>query len=368
MPERCGKRIIYVCDDLMLGGWTSVTAMLIELKKRGEIVSAITLFGKGYNAEILEKNGIKVECLMLNKLNFPWKFLKLILTFLRDKPDIVHSHLHYSDCFGMTCAYLAGVRKRIAHIHSIREKYRHPLALLRHFAYKNASLLVAVSDAAAANFTRENPRFSGRIEVLHNGINLEDFRERNSKSRITKDTLGIREDEFCVLTVANFKWQKAYPNLIAAAEMLKNEKIRFVIAGYGPDKDSIMELVKVNALEENVIFLGQRTDVPELMKAADCFLLPSVVEPFGICLVEAFAAGLPVIATSVDGIVEIAENMQNAILLEPSNPQAIRDAILKLRSDNKLRIMLSSNATLSSRKFDIKKTTDRMQKLYNTVD
>ncbi len=361
------KKVIYVCDDLMLGGWTSIVAMILEMRKRGYLVSVVTLFGKGYYSDLLEKDGVKVECLYLTKLNLPFKLLKLFLILKKEKPDVVHTNLHYSDTFGILCAYAAGVEKRIIHIHSIREKYRHPLQTLKKIVMSKVSKAIAVSHAASEDFKRDNPAFAAEIEVIPNGINICEFRRRFSESKMRKKDFRLSENTFTVLTVANFKWQKGYEYLVEAAEII-GEGVHFLVAGYGPEEGKIKKMVAERKLDGKLTFLGARTDVPEIMKVADAFLLPSVVEPFGICIVEAFSVGMPVMASAVDGVKEISRHMVNAILVEPANPEQISDAIKRLRSEEKLRQTLKGNAILASEDFKIEKISDYVQKEYERLD
>jgi glycosyltransferase involved in cell wall biosynthesis len=366
MNKGCGMKykVIYVCDDLMLGGWTSIVATILELKKEGYLISVVTLFGKGYNAEILEKNGINVRCLNLNKFNLPFKLLQLVHVFRTEKPDIVHTNLHYSDTFGILCAFLARVKIRIIQIHSIKEKYRHKLRLLKKFSMSKVSIAIAVSQAASKDFKEEIPSFNKEIKIIPNGINICEFRNRVQKSTMSKNDFGISKNTFTILTVANFKWQKGYEYLVSTVDILRTHECRFIIVGYGPEEKNIKNMVAQLGLNEKIIFLGPRIDVPELMKIADVFLLPSIVEPFGICVIEAFFAGLPVIATAVDGIAENVKNMEEAILVNPANPTEIADAIMMLKNNPAMAKKLSEMAMKKSENFEIKNICKKIQDIY----
>jgi glycosyltransferase involved in cell wall biosynthesis len=357
-------RIIYVCDDLMIGGWSSLADMILKFKKEGDTVSVVTLFGKGYYADILEKNGINVLCLEMNKKNFLWSFVRLLVFFRKESLDIVHTNLHYSDIFGIAAAFLAGVKGRVIQIHSIGEKYKHQLGFLKRFVLSKATAVSAVSGAAAEAFRREYPSFSGAISVVPNGIDICEFRRRVAESKCRKSDFGIPENVFTVLTVANFKWQKGYEYLVEAAALLDKASFRFLVAGHGPEHDRIKKMIAEKNIGDKIILLGARTDVPELMNIADAFLLPSVVEPFGICVIEAFAAGLPVIATAVDGIKETASHMNDAILVNPASPGEIADAIMMLRQNPELGKKIAEAALKKSDQFDVGRTCERIRKIY----
>jgi glycosyltransferase involved in cell wall biosynthesis len=101
-------------------------------------------------------------------------------------------------------------------------------------------------------------------------------------------------------------------------------------AGAGSQQLPIQQQIQLASLERNVQLLGFRNDVPSLMAAADVFVLPSLVESFGLVIVEAMALGRPVIATSAGGPLEIVVHEETGLLVPPANPQALAQAILRL--------------------------------------
>lgn len=361
------EKILFICDDLMLGGWTSLVSLALELKNRGYKVSFITLFGLGVNAELLIKRNIPVKCIFLKKINLPFALTKLFFLIRKFKPDIVHTHLHFSDCFGILVSFLAGVKCRIVHIHSIKEFYRHKLTILRYISYRLAKMAISVSKAAEWYFRVDNPFFRSPIEIVYNGIDICEIRRRIRVPEYRKANFGICEDDFLVLCVANFKWQKGHEFLIQAAERLKSEKFKFMLVGYGPEKERIMKLVEAKNLSDTVFFMGGRTDIPELMKISDALLLPSIAEAFGICIIEAFAAELPVVASAVDGIKEIAKSEENAILTEVGNIDEICEALRKLHTDNDLRKKIIGNAKMRAEDFNIVKISEQIEAIYEKI-
>lgn len=360
-------KVAFICDDLMVGGWTSIVSTILNFKKNGMHPFAVCLFGKGYNAEILENAGVKVYFIGLNKKNAIYKFFELVSILRNERADIVHTNLHYSDIFGLSAAMFAGVGKRVVHIHSIMEKSRFELNFLKSFLLSRASVVVCVSDATADNFRKDYPSVKTEIRTIPNGIDICEFRRRFTESKYRKSDFGIPDDSFLVLTVANFKWQKGYQHLVAAAEQMDDPAVKFVIAGYGPEERKIRQMIKGKGLERKIVLLGMRTDVPELMKIADVFLLPSLVEPFGICIIEAFTCGVPVIATKVDGIRETASDMENAFLVDPGKPLQICDAIKKMVSRPDLREKIRLSALKRVNDFSIDIIGNRLKALYEEI-
>jgi len=179
-------KVAFICDDLMVGGWTSITDMILNFRKIGVEPFVVCLFGKGHYAEILEKANIKVHLLDLKKSNAPLKFLELVSIFKKEKPDIVHTNLHYSDFFGGAAAIAAGVKHRVIQIHSIKEKYKHPMTWLKRRIISSASVVAAVSDATGEAFKNEYPGLSVKVTTIPNGIDIREFRRRLDNASLSR--------------------------------------------------------------------------------------------------------------------------------------------------------------------------------------
>ena len=121
------------------------------------------------------------------------------------------------------------------------------------------------------------------------------------------------------------------------ADRLGRADILILIIGDGSERKNLENLVKKLGLQEKVKFLGQipNEKIPAYLAGADCFCLPSLREGFGIVILEAMAAGLPVIGTNVGGIKDLIEDGKTGLLIEPKNPQAISQAINKIYSGQK---------------------------------
>ncbi len=359
-------KICFVCDDLMLGGWTSLRDMMLRLAKNGVELFAVCLFGKGYNAELLESAGIRVFCLGLNKFNAPFKLIGLVMLLRKESPSIVHTNLHYSDIFGQLAAMLAGIPGRIIHVHSLDEKCRFEFKFLKKMILRKASAIICVSEKLRINFLKEFPDEDGKAEVLYNGLDIDGIREKSRSSALRKNDFGIPKDSLVVLTVAHFKWQKAHELIVQSAEMMRGQALSFVLVGHGPRKEEISSMIRRKELDSHFVMLGARTDVPELMKMADVFLLPSVSESFGIALLEAFACGVPSVSTKIGGIAELARDGQDALLVEPDAGQ-ICAALERLARDPSLRKSLSVSASDRAAEFDIALIANRYLQICSEI-
>ncbi len=186
-----------------------------------------------------------------------------------------------------------------------------------------------------------------RIVVQHNSV--KPFQPAsNDQVLAVRQTLHIAEDAKVVLCVGRLSREKAQTDLIQAVALLKKEdsqyKIRFILAGEGPDYQMLKDLAKSLQVEDWVIFAGLVSDLRPYYTFADLMVMPSHTEGSPNVLLEAMAAGLPVIATAVGGVPEIATNEKDALLIEKENPIALVAAIRRLLADADLRDRLSQAA------------------------
>jgi glycosyltransferase involved in cell wall biosynthesis len=149
-----------------------------------------------------------------------------------------------------------------------------------------------------------------------------------------------------ILTVANLRAEKAHEVLLrAAARVLPlHPELQFQIAGDGPRMEELRALADSLGIANHVSFLGHREDVPALLAAADAFVLPSRSEAFPNGAIEAMAAGLPVVASAVGGLLDLIEPGRTGLLVEPDNVQALADAIAALTASPPLAAALGGAA------------------------
>jgi glycosyltransferase involved in cell wall biosynthesis len=325
--------VAHVCDDLMLGGWSSLASTLPELPRHGIRPLVVTLFGKGEYAEPLSAAGIPVHCLGLRRSNLAWKVLALARFFREHRVEVVHTHLPMSHLIGLSAARLAGIGAQVLHVHTADDA---PGACSRwclRRLVRRVSRVVAVSQSAAAVFAARHPDCHAPISVIANGIDVGALRARCRASVLRKADFAIPEDAFVLLMAANFKPEKGHRILLASAVRgLGDPPPHLVFAGDGAERAACEALARELGVADRCHFLGVRRDVPELLALADLLVLPSIAEQFGICLLEAFAAGVPVVASRVGGIPEVARDGIDALLVPPGDPVALAAAICELRS------------------------------------
>ena len=230
---------------------------------------------------------------------------------------VVQSCDLYANTFALPAAALAGVPVRVGSRRELNpDKTAGQIALQRH-AYRCAHAIVANSNAAARQLASEGLA-ADRVTVIPNGVDVARFPPRTTVRPVTT-----------IVTVANLRREKAHETLLTAAARLlpHHPQLRFVIAGDGPRLHELRALADSLHISASVSFLGHCEDVPSLLAQADAFVLPSRSEAFPNGAIEAMAAGLPVIASAVGGLLDLIDDGETGVLVPADAPLALADAI-----------------------------------------
>jgi glycosyltransferase involved in cell wall biosynthesis len=213
--------------------------------------------------------------------------------------------------------------------------------------------------------------YPGPVEVIPNGVDISHFAKEYSMYEIQalKKSLGKRSSfergggrfsteaakqvaDVFLITTSRLVKKNAVDDIIKAVPLLPLN-VKLLILGIGPDLLTLKDLVDALNLENRVFFLGQvsHSEIPKYLKASNIFIRPSLSEGFGNSFVEAMAAGIPVIATPVGGIVDFLydpdknpDRKPTGLFCEPKNPESIRDKVLVLMSNRALKRDIVENA------------------------
>lgn len=208
---------------------------------------------------------------------------------------------------------------------------------------------IAISGAVREDLSAALRVRPGRIRVVHNPVEADAFQGPRGAFRAE---LGVPEDAFLLGQVGQIEPRKGQLELVRAVASLlpRLPNLRLAVVGddvYGawPDyKREVLGTVAREGLEGRVLLTGVRRDVPQVMRDLDALAMPSRREPFGRVLIEAMAAGTPVIATRVDGVPEIVDDGETGLLVPPGDPEALAAAIERLAGDPGLRAALAERA------------------------
>jgi glycosyltransferase involved in cell wall biosynthesis len=202
---------------------------------------------------------------------------------------------------------------------------------------RRSDRVVAVGEAVRQALIHNEGIAADRVEVIYNGIPLERFEGRPtiSKRAAIRAEIGLEPEDLVVVQVARLDYLKDHATAIRTIERVARRwpRARLVLVGDGPERGAIEDLVRQREMEGNVRLLGQRADVPRLLAASDIVLLTSISEGIPLTLIEAMAAGRPVMATRVGGVAEVVADGQTGLLAPAGDDAALAEHILHLADD-----------------------------------
>lgn len=203
-------------------------------------------------------------------------------------------------------------------------------------------------------------------EVLIHGIDPDAVRPGPHVRAAMRAELGVADDEVLSLTVANLRKNKDYPNLLRAARLALDAepRLRFAAVGQGPLVQEVAALHADLDLGDRFLLLGFRRDVHDLMAAADLFTLASAHEGLPVAVMEAFANGLPVVATAVGGLPQQVSDGIPGTLVPPGEPQALADALVAVSRDAQVRAGMAAAALERSADYDIRAAVLEQERAY----
>ena len=219
------------------------------------------------------------------------------------------------------------------------------------------------------------PELKNRMSIIHNGIDLEAFEKElmhfttQEKHKIRTQLFEAKSDDTVLLTIAALHPRKGLKYLLKAMRKIIEQKnsTKLVIIGEGPEKPELEKLINKLKIQDRVKLLGHQENIPKMLKSSDLFVLPSIKEAFGLVLLEAMAAQVPIVATNVGGIPEIVEDRKNGFLVEPRDEDALTQTILMLIKNKPLREKLAFLGHHKVKQFDLKGMVEKTKKVYHEI-
>jgi glycosyltransferase involved in cell wall biosynthesis len=281
------------------------------------------------------------------------------------RPHVVHWHAARAHALGAIAARFAPGPKRVL---SRRVDFRVRGSLGSRLLYSlPVEAIVAISEGVREALVESGIPRDG-IRVIPSGIDFAPFQTPFDRVAV-RARLGIAPDQVLAIQVAALAPHKSQTTLLKSAALLLERSPRLVIwiAGEGGLRDSLTAEHARLELGDRVRFLGFRDDIPDLLRAADLFVLSSYLEGLGTSVLDAMAAGLPVVATRVGGVPEIVKDGETGLLVPPRDPEALAHALARMADDSGMRGRLGSNGRSLARSFDADLTASRTRELYLEV-
>lgn len=290
---------------------------------------------------------------------------------LREKRvEILHSHLFYGSLFASTVGWLCRVPVILETPH-VRESWRKGWLKSRYFVDRFfgrcVNRYIAVSEANARYLVEEKGLPRKKIEVIHNGCNLERFDHRRPPSADLMHNLGFDAGDPILLVVGRLEAQKGHSVLLKALPAVRREfpRVRLVCLGTGALREALEAQTRTLGLEDAVRFVGFQDKVADWLALADVSVLPSFYEGLPLAAVESLAAARPVVATAVDGTPEVVVDGQTGFTVAPGDSKSLADALSRMLRDPELRRRMGQEGRKrASEQFDQKDQVRKTQDLY----
>lgn len=326
-------RVVLTIGQLDVGGTEGQLVQLARgLRDRGVFVAVASLYSGGPYVEHLESAGIPVYLARLPRIRgrdflnvfiLVPRLVRFALWLRRQRPDVVQGFLFHAYVLTAFVARMVRVPVVVAGRRSLGnfKEGRRLLLATERLATRLTDLLIANSQAVAADVVRQEDVAAAKVCVIPNGI-PERFFEDQPPLEFDADT------QVRITCVANLRVYKGHRTLLEAVAQLSDSgrQTTVLLAGEGPERSSLENQAAEAGID--VRFLGSVRDIPGLLAASDIVVLPSYEEGFSNSLLEAMAAGRPIIATSVGGNPEALGD--GGLLVPPRDASALRDALDRL--------------------------------------
>lgn len=361
-------KVTYVINSLGMGGAERfLIDLILNLDRRHVMPQVLCLYREGEWARQLQEAGVQVEVLKIPKgkkgLLKGYRFVLRALQ--KQRPDVIHSFLE-GNWYGMPAGWFCRVPVRV---NSLQNCYRYWSLKLRIFdrlMFQFAHCGIACSRAVARFFIHEVWYPPRKVQIIYNGVDPSRFWGLPKKTDARR-TLGLPQDRILVTTVASLTPQKGHSTLLQALRWVTAEysHVMAIFVGDGELRPELEQQSEKLGLKSYVLFMGKSDNVPAILAASDIFALPSLWEGFGIALIEAWMAGLPVVASRVDGIAEIVDDRRNGILVPPGEVESLASALLELIKDSEQRIVIGQKGHETAlERFTIQKIARQFLTLY----
>jgi glycosyltransferase involved in cell wall biosynthesis len=361
-------RVLQVVPDFSLGGAERMAVHLLgHLDPKRFDVGIVSLYDPvgGDLDRIVAQGGHRVWYLG-KRPGFDFRVLLGLRRVLREfDPHVVHTHtitLRYA----FLPAWLRRVPARFHTIHSLADKEAGSWVWLRRFAFRRGVIPVAIADEVAAGvrslYGIENP------PNIANGIPLEEYAEPRVQRREWRSREGISESDLVIVSVGRLdrsKNQALAIRALGAMRTRKNALLLFAGEGSAEVQRELETLAGELDLGPRVRFLGRRTDIPDLLGAADLFVLSSNFEGNPLTVLEAMAASRPVVATAVGGVPELVEHGVSGLLTPAGDVAAFSASLDTLADDETTRVTMGVAAGIRARaRFDVSAMASAYGRLY----
>ena len=351
-------RILHVITSLLTGGAEKLIIDIVpRLRDKGHVVDVVVFNGAEtpFLQELRKNKDVKVYLLgnSFYDVRYIFKLRKIIKNY-----DIIHTHNSSPQLY--TVLANVGFHKKLVtteHNTTNRKRTNCLLRMVDKWMYKHYNQIICISDKAAENL-KEYLGCTDKICVIYNGVDVEQFHQ-------AQPIVGMKSSRFVALMVAAFRPQKDQDTLVRAIKRLPKDKYEVWFAGDGARMGEVQSLVKKLGVEDQVKFLGNRTDIPQLLKTADAIVMSTHYEGLSLSNIEGMSASKPFVASDVDGVHEITNGY--GVLFSHEDDQSLSEILQRLAIDDAYYIEVAEKCYYRAKNYDLAKMVDRYFEVYESV-
>lgn len=354
-------RVMLLIPQLYTGG---IQKMVVELaahldKNQADVV-IVSL--KPRSGEIFEKTADEYNlnvCYLNKKNGVDFSVIPQIYAAIRKyRPDVLHANQR-TLTYALWPAVLCGVKRIMYTVHNVADQDAHGIdRKIIKLAHRWFSVqLVAISDLCRKSIAQVYQTEESMIPCVYNGVDVEFFRKENKEKRT-----------ICFLAVGRMSAQKNYLLMLQAFKAVHDihPEATLTILGDGEDRERMEAFCRENGLSDSVVMPGNVSNVREYMWKAQVFLMSSDYEGLPVTVLEAMAAGLPIVATKAGGIVDIVSEGQNGRLVDIGDEKSLIDAMLCMYENKEMRDAFSAESERYAQKYSITHCADAYLDLYTS--
>lgn len=348
------------------GGEQQIAYLLTGLREAGVQQMVICPAGSPLSQYCRENNFAYISYVKTSSLGL-FTARKVARLCKQDKNIIVHAH----DSHAHTMVWLSAVLFSNKAPMIVHRRVDFPVKgswfSLKKYNYPGIKRFICVSDAIREVLVKALKKPEKAV-VIHSGINLQRF-EKVENEHFLRQEFGLTKDHILVGNVAALADHKDYPTFLQTAALLcqEDDRFRFIIIGEGELWPEIEQFIADHDLGNRVFMTGFRRIVPQLLPDLDIFFMPSKLEGLGTSVLDAFAAGIPVVSTFAGGIPELVTHEVTGLLAQPGDCRQMADHIRRLADDDVLRAKLVENASNRVKDMDYRDMSNKTLSVYREV-
>jgi len=325
-------------------------------------------------ARALQDSGVALVPLKRRGYLDPAGVLKVRAWLEGQSVDVLHCH-YAKDLWVLVpalCGRYAGVPLVLTkHIGTLKPKKD----ALHRMLYRRVDFVIAISEVIRRNVVRTHPIAENKVGVIPNGVDLSGFNSATKNRREIRRSFGIPENATVVGMAGRLSWWKGYREFIQTAEFLVRNRhdVWFLAVGGATlgeeaEAETVLRFARSLDVKDRLVFTGFRNDMADLYSAMDLFVYPAYAEAFGLVLIEAMAAGLPVVSTDCDGVPEIVQNGVTGMLVPARDAQSLIRAVDDLLAHpRRMRAFGQAGKKRTERVYDFETVVSRIERLYERL-